>query len=89
MGTFLPILTPVLPPLAPKTRKIWVIYQSLLSTHLTYLSCDICPKNDIHTVIYREIGTCLLFWSPFFSNILGLQMGSFTNGLCAEPFSSF
>ena len=44
-----------------------VIYQKLSHAHLTHLSCDICPKNNIYTVIYREMGTFLPILAPMFA----------------------
>ena len=57
MGTFLPLLTPGFAQIFLKVRYILVIYQKLSSVYLTYLSCDILPKNNIYIVIYREMGT--------------------------------
>jgi len=52
-----------------------VIYQKLSSTHLTYLSSDICPKNIIYTGIYREIGTFLPILTPFLAPLMPPKQG--------------
>ena len=44
-----------------------MIYQKLSFVHLTHLKCDICSKNNIYTVIYREMGTFLSFLTPGFA----------------------
>lgn len=65
-GTFVTILTPGLPAYRPKTRLIWMIYQIVSLPHLSHLSCELFPKNNIYTRFYKEMGMFLLILNPGF-----------------------
>ena len=63
MDTFLPILTPVFAPLYHKNK----VNLGDISKVVIYISCYFCPKNNIYTGIYREMGTFLPILTPVFA----------------------
>ena len=53
------------------------MYQKFSFAHLTYLSSDLFPKNNIYTMIYREMGTILPILTPVFPPLMTPKQGKF------------